>query len=40
MTLDGRLLTIILERRGGSIRVIMARDAGERERRTYRRHNR
>lgn len=40
MTLDGRLLTIVLERRGRSVRVIMARDASNRERRTYRRHNR
>jgi uncharacterized DUF497 family protein len=40
MTLGGRLLAVVLERRGRLRRVIMARDASERERRIYRRRNR
>ena len=41
MTIDGRLLMVVVERRGGrTLRVITARDATRRERAVYRRHNR
>ncbi len=40
MTLDGRLLVVILEKRWRKRRVITTRDATNRERRIYRRHNR
>ncbi len=41
MTLDGRLLVVIFLRKANRrMRVISARDAGRRERRIYRRHNR
>ena len=40
MSLDGRLLVVILERRGNGRRVVTARDATSRERKAYRRHNR
>ena len=41
MTDDGRVLVVILERRGrGAWRVVTARDAGSKEKRAYRRHNR
>ncbi len=40
MTLDGRLLVVILEMRSRKRRVVTTRDATNRERRIYRRHNR
>lgn len=39
-TEDGRVLVVILDRKGGTRRIITARDAGKNEKRSYRRRNR
>lgn len=39
-TEDGRVLVVVMERGGGTMRVITARDASGNEKRSYRRRNR
>ena len=39
-TESGRLLAVVITRRGAALRVVTARDATERERRCYRRYHR
>jgi uncharacterized DUF497 family protein len=39
-TEDGRILVVVMERGGGTTRVVTARDASKNEKRSYRRRKR
>lgn len=39
-TEDGRIIVVVMERGGGAMRVVTARDASKNEKRSYRRRNR